>query len=86
VIATRELERSDFYRESAGAPEAGRRVRFRLVYWIFFRAGSLPDALLIIRRLRCWLGSFKRPHAHDRAHRRRRLGLAFSTNRGSANF
>jgi D-alanyl-lipoteichoic acid acyltransferase DltB (MBOAT superfamily) len=52
VIATRELERSDFYREKVPAllKQAG-VFAFVSFTWIFFRAESLPDALLIIRRI-----------------------------------
>jgi len=52
VIATRELERSDFYREKVPAllKQAG-VFAFVSFTWIFFRAESLPDALRIIRRI-----------------------------------
>ena len=52
VLVTRELERSAFYRERVPkcAKQAGVFV-FVCFTWIFFRAGSLADAWLIVRRL-----------------------------------
>ena len=52
VIITRELERSAFYRERV--PKLLKQVGvfvFVSFTWIFFRAGSLSDALLIIERI-----------------------------------
>lgn len=52
VIVTRELERSAFYRERV--PRLLKQVvvfAFVSFTWIFFRAESLPDALVIIRRI-----------------------------------
>ena len=52
VMITRELERSAFY--SQRVPKAVKQVGvflFVCFAWIFFRAASLPDALLIIRRI-----------------------------------
>jgi alginate O-acetyltransferase complex protein AlgI len=52
VIVTRELERSKWYREAVPRliKQAGVFV-FVCFTWIFFRAASLPDALLIVRRI-----------------------------------
>src|SRR5262245_2587965 len=52
VIITRELERSAFYRERVPKllKQAGVFV-FVSFTWIFFRAGSVHDALLIIERI-----------------------------------
>jgi D-alanyl-lipoteichoic acid acyltransferase DltB (MBOAT superfamily) len=52
IIVTRELERSGFYRERVPKllKQAG-VFAFVSFTWIFFRAGSLPEALLIIRRI-----------------------------------
>src|ERR1041385_3552612 len=52
VMITRELERSTFYRERVPKllKQAGVFV-FVSFTWIFFRAGSLNDALLIIQRI-----------------------------------
>jgi len=52
VIITRELERSAVYRERVPklVKQAGVFV-FVCFTWIFFRAESLPDALLIINRI-----------------------------------
>ena len=52
VMVTRELERSAFYRERVPKllKQAGVFV-FVCFAWIFFRAGSLDDALLIVRRI-----------------------------------
>ena len=53
-MVTRELERSKFYRE-----KVPRLVKQMLVFfivsfaWIFFRASSFSDALLIIERIFC---------------------------------
>ncbi|MCL5098167.1 MAG: MBOAT family protein [Candidatus Omnitrophica bacterium] len=52
VMITRELERSDWYRERL--PRLLKQVGvfvFVSFTWIFFRAGSLSDALLIVRRI-----------------------------------
>jgi len=52
VMITRELERSSFYREHV--PKLVKQLgvfTFVCFAWIFFRAGSLPDALLIIERI-----------------------------------
>jgi hypothetical protein len=52
VLLTRELERSPFYCERV--PRLAKQVGvflFVCFTWIFFRAGSLSDALLIIRRI-----------------------------------
>jgi D-alanyl-lipoteichoic acid acyltransferase DltB (MBOAT superfamily) len=51
-IATRELERSEFYRKRI--PRIVKQVitfSFVTFAWIFFRAASLEDAFLIIRRI-----------------------------------
>src|SRR5262249_29907940 len=52
ILITRELERSAFYRERVPrlAKQAGVFV-FVCFAWIFFRAGSLNDALLIVGRI-----------------------------------
>ena len=52
VMVTRELERSAFYRERVPrlAKQLGVFV-FVSFTWIFFRAGTLGDALLIVQRL-----------------------------------
>ena len=52
VIITRELERSATYRERVArfVKQAGVFL-FVSFTWIFFRADSLPDALLIVRRI-----------------------------------
>src|SRR5438094_5463545 len=52
VTITRELERSSFYRERV--PKVAKQLAtflFVSFTWIFFRAGSLSDALLIVRRI-----------------------------------
>ncbi len=52
VMVTRELERSAFYRDHV--PRLLKQIgvfAFVCFAWIFFRASSLPDALLIIRRI-----------------------------------
>jgi alginate O-acetyltransferase complex protein AlgI len=52
VVVTRELERSAFYRERV--PKLAKQFGVFLFVsftWIFFRAGSLSDAFLIVRRL-----------------------------------
>ena len=52
VLVTRELERSVFYRERV--PKLFKQVGvfvFVCFTWIFFRADSLSDALLIVRRI-----------------------------------
>jgi D-alanyl-lipoteichoic acid acyltransferase DltB (MBOAT superfamily) len=52
VVVTRELERSAFYRERV--PKLPKQLgvfAFVSFTWIFFRAGSLDDALLIIGRI-----------------------------------
>ena len=52
ILVTRELERSSFYRDRV--PRIAKQLAtFAFVgfAWIFFRAGSLPDALLIIGRI-----------------------------------
>ncbi|HEY2585616.1 MAG TPA: MBOAT family O-acyltransferase [Tepidisphaeraceae bacterium] len=52
ILLTRELERSDFYRERVPRPLKQAWVfAFVCFAWIFFRAASLPDAMLIVRRL-----------------------------------
>lgn len=52
VMITRELERSAFYRERVPKPVKQAGVfAFVCFAWIFFRAGSLGDALLIVRRI-----------------------------------
>jgi D-alanyl-lipoteichoic acid acyltransferase DltB (MBOAT superfamily) len=52
VVVTRELERSAFYRERVPKllKQAGVFI-FVSFTWIFFRAGSLSDAWLIVRRI-----------------------------------
>lgn len=52
VVITRELERSGVYRERVPKllKQAG-VFAFVSFTWIFFRAGSLPDALLIVNRI-----------------------------------
>jgi D-alanyl-lipoteichoic acid acyltransferase DltB (MBOAT superfamily) len=52
IMITRELERSAFYRERVPrlAKQAGVFV-FVCFAWIFFRAGSLDDAMLIVNRI-----------------------------------
>ena len=52
VMITRELERSAFYRQRVPklAKQAGVFL-FVCFAWIFFRAGSLGDAILIVRRI-----------------------------------
>jgi D-alanyl-lipoteichoic acid acyltransferase DltB (MBOAT superfamily) len=52
VVITRELERSDLYRERVPKilKQAG-VFAFVSFTWIFFRATSLSDALLIVRRI-----------------------------------
>jgi D-alanyl-lipoteichoic acid acyltransferase DltB (MBOAT superfamily) len=52
ILITRELERSPFYRERV--PHLAKQLAtfaFVCFAWIFFRAGSLSDATLIISRL-----------------------------------
>lgn len=52
VLITRELERSVFYRERV--PRLAKQLgvfSFVCFAWIFFRAGSLADAWLIVRRI-----------------------------------
>ncbi len=52
VMITRELERSSFYREQV--PKLVKQLcvfAFVCFAWIFFRAESLPDALLIVQRI-----------------------------------
>src|ERR1043166_9067166 len=52
VLITRELERSVFYRERV--PRVAKQLGvflFVCFTWIFFRAGSLDDALLIVKRI-----------------------------------
>jgi hypothetical protein len=51
-MITRELERSSFYREQV--PKLVKQLcvfAFVCFAWIFFRAESLPDALLIVQRI-----------------------------------
>src|SRR5208337_4399651 len=51
-FATRELERTHYYRERV--PTFLKQVLvfcFVTFCWIFFRASSLPEALLIVRRI-----------------------------------
>ena len=52
VLVTRELERSALYRERVPKllKQAGVFL-FVSFTWIFFRAGSLSDSLLIVRRI-----------------------------------
>ncbi len=52
ILITRELERSAFYRERV--PKLIKQLAtfaFVCLAWVFFRAGSLSDALLILSRL-----------------------------------
>ncbi|MFZ2643206.1 MAG: hypothetical protein WA117_19595, partial [Verrucomicrobiia bacterium] len=52
LALTYELERSAFYRKRV--PKAVKQVcvfAFVCFTWIFFRANSLPDALVIVRRI-----------------------------------
>ena len=52
VMITRELERSTFYRDRV--PRIAKQLAvfaFVCFAWIFFRANSLPDALLIVKRI-----------------------------------
>lgn len=52
VIVTRELERSAFYRERV--PKLFKQAgvfAFVMLTWVFFRAESLGDALLVVRRV-----------------------------------
>ncbi len=52
IITTRELERSEFYRERV--PRLVKQVGvfgFVCLAWIFFRANTLDDALLIVNRI-----------------------------------
>jgi D-alanyl-lipoteichoic acid acyltransferase DltB (MBOAT superfamily) len=52
VMITRELERSSLYRDKV--PRVVKQLGvfvFVCFAWIFFRANSLPDALLIVRRI-----------------------------------
>jgi alginate O-acetyltransferase complex protein AlgI len=52
ILVTRELERSSWYRERV--PRLLKQAAvfaFVCLAWIFFRAESLPDALLILRRI-----------------------------------
>ncbi len=52
VVITRELERSAFYRDRVPALLKQFGVfAFVSLAWVFFRAESLPDALLILRRI-----------------------------------
>jgi D-alanyl-lipoteichoic acid acyltransferase DltB (MBOAT superfamily) len=52
VMITRELERSAFYRQRVPKPAKQAWVfSFVCFAWIFFRAGSLGDAALIVRRI-----------------------------------
>jgi alginate O-acetyltransferase complex protein AlgI len=52
VMLTRELERSSFYRERVPTPLKQAWVFLYVCFaWIFFRAGSLSDAGLIVRRI-----------------------------------
>jgi D-alanyl-lipoteichoic acid acyltransferase DltB (MBOAT superfamily) len=52
VMLTRELERSKIYREEIPRPLKQAWVFLYVCFaWIFFRAGSLDDASLIIRRI-----------------------------------
>src|SRR5207247_5144287 len=52
IMITRELERSAFYRDHVPrlVKQSGVFV-FVCFAWIFFRAGSLDDALLIVTRI-----------------------------------
>ncbi len=52
IMVTRELERSAFYRDRV--PKLAKQLgvfAFVSFAWIFFRAGTLDDALLIVRRI-----------------------------------
>jgi D-alanyl-lipoteichoic acid acyltransferase DltB (MBOAT superfamily) len=52
VLVTRELERSAAYRERV--PKLAKQIGvflFVTFTWIFFRASSLPEAMLIVRRI-----------------------------------
>ena len=52
VMLTRELERSEFYRSRV--PLVAKQLSVFLyvcLAWIFFRAGSLPDALFIVKHI-----------------------------------
>ena len=52
ILITRELERSAFYRERV--PHLAKQLAtfaFVCFAWVFFRAGSLNDALLILSRI-----------------------------------
>ncbi len=52
VMLTRGLERSAFYRDRVPKPVKQLWVFVYVCFaWIFFRAASLPDALLIVRRI-----------------------------------
>jgi len=52
ILVTRELERSAFYRDRVPKLlKQGGVFAFVSLTWVFFRAGSLPDALLILRRI-----------------------------------
>jgi D-alanyl-lipoteichoic acid acyltransferase DltB (MBOAT superfamily) len=52
VMLTRELERSSFYREKVPTPLKQAWVFLYVCFaWIFFRAGSLSDAGLIVNRI-----------------------------------
>ena len=52
VILTREIERSAFYHERIPTfLKQGAVFLYVCFAWIFFRASSLPDALLIVRRI-----------------------------------
>ena len=52
VVVTRELERSTLYRERVPAfLKMAAVFAFVSFTWIFFRSESLPDALLVIRRI-----------------------------------
>jgi alginate O-acetyltransferase complex protein AlgI len=61
IMITRELERSAFYRERV--PHIAKQLAtflFVCLAWIFFRAGSLPDALLIVSRI--FTATWRDPH------------------------
>jgi D-alanyl-lipoteichoic acid acyltransferase DltB (MBOAT superfamily) len=61
VLITRELERSVFYRERV--PRLVKQLGvfvFVCFAWIFFRAGSLDDALLIVNRI--FTAAWRDPH------------------------
>jgi D-alanyl-lipoteichoic acid acyltransferase DltB (MBOAT superfamily) len=52
ILVTRELERSAFYRDKVPRlPKQLATFIFVCFAWIFFRAGSLPDAMLILSRI-----------------------------------